>query len=107
MAEFSDGFAEPILWGACEGYTIAEIAAGLGIDQWVIVEVIESRSPVRFPVATRSQMRSTDIFKAPVRKPVPMLLSKPAKIDPSRTDPAYLAWARSRQGASQLLGAQA
>jgi hypothetical protein len=97
VAEFADGFAEPIVWGASEGYTIAEIAAGLGIAEALVIAVIESRSPVRFP-----RPPAPAPFKAPVRRPQPVLLSVPARVDPMRRDPQYLAWARSRLGAGEL-----
>ena len=74
---FSDGFAAPILWGAKRGYSIAAIAAGLELHPTIVRAVIESRSGVRFP----------------------RVLDKPAEIDETRTDPAYVAWARASRGA--------
>jgi hypothetical protein len=95
---FPDGFAEPIIWGAKEGYTIPEIAAGLMLDAATVMAVIESRSPVRFPKPVRRQLRAA----APKKRP-PRLLDVPALIDTTRKDPAYLVWRRQRHGASETL----
>lgn len=77
--DFSDGFAEPILWGARHAFSVVEIAEGLGLPVATVMAVIESRSPVRFPAGG-------------VRA-----------IDTTRTDPAYLAWARAHTGAAAAL----
>jgi hypothetical protein len=105
MADYSAGFAEPILWGAIEGYTVDEIAAGLEISRAVVIEVIEGASGIQFPAAARAAVVHPDPFRAPVRRPAPVLLDVPARIDPHRTDAAYLAWAKARRGASQTLSA--
>lgn len=69
------GFCAPILWGVRRGYSLGEIAEGLGVDEATVMRAVELNSGVRFP--------------------------RPAAIDRARRDPEYLAWARARQGASQ------
>ena len=101
--DFTDGFCEPILWGLAQSYTIPEIAIGLELELHVVVRAIEARTMVRFPVEARSAPKPLDVFKAPVRKAQPLLLTVPAKIDPKRTDEPYLAWARARRGAAKML----
>jgi hypothetical protein len=36
--DFSDGFAEPILWGARHAFSVVEIAEGLGLREGARVE---------------------------------------------------------------------
>lgn len=91
MGEYSDGFAAPILWGARMGFAIDEIAAGLEIDRSTVIDVIESFTSIRFPVAARSRVLLG-------RREVP-------RIDPDRTDPAYRAWATAQRGAAATLEA--
>ena len=97
VPDFSDGFCEPILWGVTQGYTLPEIAVGLGLELATVYAVVESRSGVRFPAIVRHS-----VFRAPVRRPRPELLARPALIDPERSDARYLAWARASRAATIL-----
>lgn len=91
MAEYSEGFAAPILWGAKMGFTLDEIATGLEIERADVVEVIEQFTLIRFPVAAK--------FRALVRR------RQVADIDPTRNDAAYRAWAAAQRGATATLEA--
>ena len=71
---FSEAFAAPILWGVRAQYSLAEIAAGLEIDEALVHAVIAERTGISFP----------------------RLLDVPARIDPTRNDPAYRAWRMAR-----------
>ena len=82
MPEFSDGFCEPIIWGAKLAFSVAEIAEGLELDEETVRAVIESRCGVRFP-----------------RRPTP----EDFDIDKTRTGVRYLTWRHSREAAHDLL----
>lgn len=79
MIELTPGFCAPILWGTKRGYSVATIAAGLEINEALVIAVIEANSGVRFP-----------------RPPAP-------PIDASRDDAAYRAWAHQQRGAAHTL----
>jgi hypothetical protein len=87
---FSDGFAAPILWGVKEGYTPAEIAAGLELEEATVRAVMHDK----LDVAHRLKL-----LKAPAPKLPRVRLAMPARIDPERRDPAYLSWANAQRGA--------
>lgn len=88
---YSAGFAAPILWGVEQGYPIAEIAAGLGLEHSTVVAVLVEAGATH-PIAI-----SGDGFSMRARDPQP--------VDHDRTDPAYRAWARSRRAATAALDA--
>ncbi|QXN68021.1 hypothetical protein [Microcystis phage Mwe-Yong1] len=76
---YSDGFAAPIHWGAAEGYTPPEIAAGLMIDVETVLDVLLDPR--------------TDFTDEPPQRRQPL--------DYERTDPAYRAWLRQTRGATR------
>ena len=88
---YSDAFCAPILWGAENGYTVAEIAAGLELDKDMVAAALLEAGATH-PIAI-----SGDGFSMRARDPQP--------VDTNRMDPAYRAWARSRRAATAALDA--
>lgn len=81
-AILSAGFCAPILWGVRQGYSIEEIAVGLGIDNRTVMRAIELHSGIEFP----------DLQSLP-------------RVDVARIDSKYLAWRRAHEGAARALDA--
>jgi hypothetical protein len=78
---YSEGFAAPVLWGVKMAFPMADIAAGLGITEQAVRDIVEQFSDVRFPQPAQSQ--------APwVRAELP------------RSDWAYVNWAKGHAFAS-------
>ena len=85
----SKGFAQPIIWGLEEGYSISDIALGLSIRQGTVVAAVETWGPDWLAAQVRRTWRLAN------------------RIDETRAevDWAYGNWARARRGAAAHLDA--
>lgn len=61
----SSGWAEPILWGLCQGCTIAEIAEGLELAEWDVVTALECHAPAWYGRKVRAGWLADNWHKMP------------------------------------------
>lgn len=85
----TEALAAPMIWGLSNGWSLADVARGLGVRQLTVVEAAEAFGPPWLARLARREWLET------------------GRIDPIRaeTDWAYGNWARARLGASEILNA--
>jgi hypothetical protein len=85
----SMGWAEPIIWGLCNGYSVDDIAAGLDVHPLAVLVAIEAHAPTW--------------LASQIRHAWPDFRDHFPDLDRAQRDWAYANWLRARVEARRLL----
>lgn len=102
------GFAQPILWGLQEGWSVADIAQGLAIRECTVIEAVECFGPAWLAGCIRnawSEMRpfADGQFSAAWPWSADMAALPETRRRIARQDWAHANWLRARMAANARL----